>query len=545
MNTRLNLYLVFICALLIPRNAWGQTGGEVAIVAGATAGSMIIPPVAAQALTYSVIDVKVEAYTESLPLDRDPKMRLDQWLNLPLNHRRSASFALGGPSALHRTLQQAKSEAADEAVLTTARALLVADRIVLAGRQFQDIAQDTSAAKKQINVLENASLQPIENDFAVLHQAATSVVAAIRSYVNFTKQAMSDDIMSEAELSIARERLLRLRLVLVDFPRKYSANTADLFISQLKAIFVPSSNGPIKLGADEKPISAILDVPKNGTPEERMSATVAAALKVTSALSTQQPLLSQVGSNKVDISKIKPAVTKLFEAFGVPVALLHGDPEIPSRSIAEILPPYTRQIDYGPQAEKALSNTYVGLTIGANLGPLVNEAFQSVFSKGHLIDSILQEDKWRQINHAYSKSHAGDHNAIIYFDNILTPILKSATFDPSQFIAANAQLHRRVSAAMTEVFRVPQAPGSTSSSAASDLNLFATKARKKNADKAAGLHRDALLATLKELIDLHQAIQQQTESGESWRGTNKTESGAKQLGVARSKLSTLMQNLQK
>lgn len=89
--------LFLLCALLASRNAWSQTGGEVAVIAGATAGAMIVPPVAAQAMTYSVIDVKVETYTESLPLARDPQMTLEQWLKLPF-HNLYIKFAPPQPS---------------------------------------------------------------------------------------------------------------------------------------------------------------------------------------------------------------------------------------------------------------------------------------------------------------------------------------------------------------------------------------------------------------------------------------------------------------
>ncbi len=74
-----------------------------------------------------------------------------------------------------------------------------------------------------------------------------------------------------------------------------------------------------------------------------------------------------------------------------------------------------------------------------------------------------------------------------------------------------------------------------------------TKARKANADKLAGQHRDALLATLKDLIDLHDAIQQQVEDG-GWKGTDddaKSTTRTNQIEAVKSKLDSLMQTLQK
>jgi hypothetical protein len=258
-------------------------------------------------------------------------------------------------------------------------------------------------------------------------------------------------------------------------------------------------------------------------------------------------LLKEVGADKVDQKKLGNHIDQIFKAFGFRPSvndLLNLDS---AAAVQASLSQYWLQVMTTAQAENTLRLTYVGVAIGANLGPLVNETFQSVFSKGQLIDSILQEEKWKQVNYAYSKSHAGDHNAIIYFDNILTPVLKSATFDPSQFIAANAQLHRRVSGAMAEVFGVPLAPGSASPNALPELNLFATKARKLNADKAAGQHREALLATLKELINLNETIQQQANSSE-WKGSDdaaKKAVATEQLKSAKSKLDALIATLQK
>jgi hypothetical protein len=365
--------------------------------------------------------------------------------------------------------------------------------------------------------------------------------------VDHTKLAMAEENMSEAELSTARERLLRLRLLLADFPREYSANTAALFASQLQTVFVPSENGAIKKDANTEPIFKKLNVPAIGTPEERMSAIVAAALEAVRNLKPNQSLLKEVGADKVDQKKLGNHIDQIFKAFGFRPSvndLLNLDS---AAAVQASLSQYWLQVMTTAQAENTLRLTYVGVAIGANLGPLVNETFQSVFSKGQLIDSILQEEKWKQVNYAYSKSHAGDHNAIIYFDNILTPVLKSATFDPSQFIAANAQLHRRVSGAMAEVFGVPLAPGSASPNALPELNLFATKARKLNADKAAGQHREALLATLKELINLNETIQQQANSSE-WKGSDdaaKKAVATEQLKSAKSKLDALIATLQK
>jgi hypothetical protein len=132
-------------------------------------------------------------------------------------------------------------------------------------------------------------------------------------------------------------------------------------------------------------------------------------------------------------------------------------------------------------ANDLLTATYVGVTISSSFGPITSDVVQGVFSPS-FIDKVASNPKaWKKWNQALSDSHEGDHNAVIYMDNMLTPILKDARFDPSNFIAANAEAYKKAFSIVASVYGVP-APGATGSSA--DYNLLNSDAREKNAADA-------------------------------------------------------------
>lgn len=524
------------------------TGGEVATVAGVGAALIAVPPVVAQAMTYSKIDVKVEAYTETLPINRPPANTKMEW-NASPDQTRNHPFKLGGPSALHALMKRA----AESQELTPSTAILIAEQLAPAVGEFNRFAADCDKARSQLT--SNPMLKVVWKDFDDRHRAATNIADTIVYYRSQVTEAMKDLNMDKAELSRAQENLRLLRLRLTNFPRTFATNTADLFYSQIRSVFSESAGKKLPENPSAQHNEAItslvnsLSPPEGVSPETRMAAVVAKVFVKLKDFedSGKRHVVANASNIELDIGTLQGRLPALLSSFGFTVELGQLTSLTSEDVVKATLPDVWLQLAGGIKADQTLQITFVGVTTGANLGPLVNEAFQGIFSKSKLIDSILREDRWRQINFAYSKSRAGDHNAIVYFDDILTPILKSATFDPSQIIAANGQLHRRVTGAMAEVFGIPVTGAHESSGALPELNLYGMKARKANGEKEAAQHREKLLTTLKELIDLYDSVQKNVEK-DGWKEEKTTDpKGTKatnQLNAVKTKLADLTQKLQ-
>src|SRR3712207_6567431 len=99
-------FFTFLIFASIRLSSAAVISGETAAVAGATAGAIIVPPVIAQALTGSKVEVTIEAYTETIPLSKPKELSVEGWLRIPPDERRSTGFFLGGPSVLYRLTQQ-------------------------------------------------------------------------------------------------------------------------------------------------------------------------------------------------------------------------------------------------------------------------------------------------------------------------------------------------------------------------------------------------------------------------------------------------------
>src|SRR5258707_9765807 len=86
---------------------------------------------------------------------------------------------------------------------------------------------------------------------------------------------------------------------------------------------------------------------------------------------------------------------------------------------------------------RAYTLTFAGFTNGINTGPIVDEVFQMLYSRGQTLAAITQDDNeenWHRLNYAISDGGPGNHTALVYFENMATPIIKNSSFDPTQFV---------------------------------------------------------------------------------------------------------------
>ncbi len=77
------------------------------------------------------------------------------------------------------------------------------------------------------------------------------------------------------------------------------------------------------------------------------------------------------------------------------------------------------------------------------LGPIKNEAIQVLLTENKVLSRITEPSAqryWKTLPLARSSAGPGNHNTVVYLENMATPTLKSARYDPNDFIIANAQL---------------------------------------------------------------------------------------------------------
>lgn len=98
------------------------------------------------------------------------------------------------------------------------------------------------------------------------------------------------------------------------------------------------------------------------------------------------------------------------------------------------------------EAETTISITLDAITTSVSLGPVSNEVTQIVLTPGKLLGRIADPanaGSWRSFSHCASNAGPGNNDVIFYMENQATPILKSATFDPTKFIVAGGAIFER------------------------------------------------------------------------------------------------------
>jgi hypothetical protein len=156
-----------------------------------------------------------------------------------------------------------------------------------------------------------------------------------------------------------------------------------------------------------------------------------------------------------------------------------------------------------------------------NLGPISNEVTQVLHAANQglsVISDPANADRWRiSTAHANSRAGPGNHNSIIYFENMGLPVVKSSAFDPTKFVVAAGALYRQVFSASVAAFGAPL-PATAGPAGAPDFqssNLIATRARVRNAEKAATAARQKILDALKVAID-----EQKKVTADAWKKDN-------------------------
>jgi hypothetical protein len=385
---------------------------------------------------------------------------------------------------------------------------------------------------RSINQLRPLASDPYKNVILTLdrqRQAAAAVVDAWKAFdtiLNTNIEQMNDPTVLATlalKLSVLRERLLmaarfdtvtqdyldffktQMRAALLqDVTDAKPANVAELnrkVLDEMSRI----KDAPAATGAER--IGAILDAVRQSLafiPGNH--ANVDNALSAFGFLLDSQRLLALPSRNAIT-SELAPSPAPRPAS----LATTPRPPSAPSEAPAAckgVAPVVTLQIC----PEAGLTATYSRATADVNFGPISNEVMQvlQAASRGlSVISDPANADRWR-LGTAYAKSDGGqgNHNSIIYFENMGRPVVKSSAFDPTKFVVAQGALYRQVFSAAVAAFGAPllSTAGTAGAPDMQSSNVIATRARIRNAEKAAAAARQKVLDALKTTIDQQKKV---------------------------------------
>jgi len=507
--------VILAATLGLAPSVWATTPADVAWITGVAA---VAGPFGVQAVARSSLDVTVEVFRETA--------NIETW---DANGRSSvkpgtAPFTLTAPVALKRQLSNlledptrslsAPAMAAAAASLLTARASLQAR-----ADGFATIAANLKAAAAGSPA---GPFDHVRTEALSREQAFLELIAGIDRYRATVALALADAVFTTGELDKASNQLLAVRLSAQDTARDFSNLWAGYFSAKANVIFnqLECSTRAQARGSAAFANSEVALKRDRPADETRAQATQRYAWHYT------ELLRRLTEKNRIFVDEVDPGDTP-HDVTVTPQAIAAA-----KSNLTELLRMIgfqgTKEELFAPDREnefkliwdasfvdrlvataldRTVRATFVGVSNGANFGAIANEVIQGVLAENQFSDRITSEpDRWTIFNKVSSRGSAGNHNAIVYFDNMLTPILKSATFDPSQLLLANAQIYKRAISIVAQVYGPPTAADVASGGADASLNLMNLEARNRSATEAESRKRTELLQTLSIILDKHNEV---------------------------------------
>jgi hypothetical protein len=421
-------------------------------------GAYVGTGMASQATTYSRVNVKVEVFRDSIPIGKATTPIGPFTLNQPL----AISGALAPPDDAAPTL--------DGLVKTSRRVASLMPHFSTAVQGLKDAAAHAADIAQKDTGNGKAAWQALADQTNAVVKAGADATAAIDAFRDAISETLKQKKVSPQDLSDLKYLRDRMRAAILAFrdrlavPPEPVISSVESSLDALIASLPAASQDTINKDAPRTANAVVDELPR----------IVLRSARVVQAIDKSD--------QAADAKKQNTAfVVKRLNDLGVDVKAEDLMKYTSLSAVRRDLPHIFLVQEAADVANDLLTATYVGVTISSSFGPITSDVVQGVFSPS-FIDKVASNPKaWKKWNQALSDSHEGDHNAVIYMDNMLTPILKDARFDPSNFIAANAEAYKKAFSIVASVYGVP-APGATGSSA--DYNLLNSDAREKNAADA-------------------------------------------------------------
>jgi hypothetical protein len=480
----------------------------------------IVGPTSVQAVSRSGVEVKVEVFRETIALEHR-----DRYGNMLYSEPGRQPFGLTSSLALQRQLEIAAT-LDDPVKFPNTPAMTTALESLQPAKEQLAVTRGRLDAfvKLLVKLAQDESNKPfaqVRDDAQLRLKAVDITLAAIDRFAEAVGAALADGSYSNEELNHSAQLLLAIRVNAINASRDISDVWLHLMESEMRGIvravathesvaaseanpsdisvrFTELTNEPRKLPGETNiatlqrlvwlHVTWLRRLKANHylVVDDKGKARASDAQKWETAKANFARLISQLG--------YYGSIDDVFAADRLENFRLVWSSQFIEAIVAEA-------------ADRTTKATYVGVSISANFGPIANEVIQGLLAENEFIDRIATEsDRWVEFNSAYSRGSAGTHNAIIYFDNMLTPVLKSATFDPSQLLLANAQLYKRATSVVAQVYGAPTAADISGGGADASLNLMNLEARRRGAANSEAAKNKELVEALGALVDEHDKI---------------------------------------
>jgi hypothetical protein len=428
-------------------------------------GAYVGTGMASQATTYSRVNVKVEVFRDSIPISK----ATNPIGPFTLDHPLAISGVLAPPDDAAPTLN---------GFITTAQQVAaLMPHFSAAVRGLNESAASAAALGKLDGGEGKAAWQSLADQTNSIAKAGTDAITAINKFRDRVAATRKQSRITAQDLADLKDSRDRMRAAILAFRDRLAAPPDDAMNAAFSGL--QSAMGPLDAATKDAidkdvPLAGIHDL--NALPQ----------LVLRGAR-----ILREINASALPADVKKQNNDYLLQNLNSVGVNLKAEDLVKYTSLADVRQDLSQVFlfkEAAALADHLLSATYVGVTISSSFGPITSDVVQGVFSPS-FIDQVASNPKaWKKWNQALSDSHEGDHNAVIYMDNMLTPILKDARFDPSNFIAANAEAYKKAFGIVAGVYGVP-APGATGSSA--DYNLLNSDAREKNAADALSSQKNA------------------------------------------------------
>ncbi len=452
-----------------------------------------------EALTRSKLEVKVEMFqdTDVKPPDLTSSKpgnskNIHAKALAPGEEERTRPFKLGAPSALYQLAKKA-----NDPTLTPTLAQLHAVRTQLQPimARFEKVngSLDETIDFLSRYDLTNRGAPETREYLKSLRSNRENMIQAWVAFTEAMEDAESDGEVSESEVGALAENLAACRIQL----EKSEPAVPPLYFELLGAQIVLALPPPSEPGGVLPEIGHVIELGYQlaQEPQHDPETSIAKIL-----WSTRASLLAISANEKRELVESDlTALDALLAGLGI---LLPGEQLLALESEGDVLNALTRSdkslfAALSASRTEAYLATFSSITSSANFGPIVNEVMQQILAKNAMLDSITDkrfEKRWVVVNRAKSVGRTGTHNTVIYLENNATPIVKSAAFDPSEFIKANAVLYETAFNSAAAVFGIPLAgePATPLNSA----NLFAFKKKQREIEREKANTRREIVKTL-------------------------------------------------
>lgn len=462
--------------LSIPSGASGgsDTSSNAAIGLGALAGIGLITEWA----TRSEVSVKVDVYRETLPLHETAF-----WFN-DSSVDNTVPFKLGGPPAIQRLINRQDDPTKTPTALNIRRARLELAPYVAGIRLRSSARKSLCVGISRLSKLGN-HWEQLNHDFKEQQSAANRVISGWDDFEGYYQAANMDNNLSVQELDALRQKLSVVKegfLSLRDF------RFSDVYLYFLHA--------------------RIAAIDSNILPEPALVAGQWVTLDDIAAL--LDDVRKHYSANRLNTPQVV-IFNSTLQSFGLDLTWetlksLNGKPEILERLQDAPLSVVGKDAQ---AAEGAITRVFNGFTSSPNIGPLLNEMMQQVLSRSDIIDRMLNDkskSKWAPFTYAQSSARLGNHDACIYMENGLTPILKFSEYDPNMFLVAHGALYHRAFQAIAGVYGLPKLEEVDTPTTFTFANQYMLHARMENAVKTNKAIRAAKLETLETIMKSDTAI---------------------------------------